>query len=348
MALLTALRTAPPCPVCALSNSRRVATHLDFRGVQIYHCGICDFLWSYPFPSPARLADYYQKKYDLPGDPEHSPLYTEKAEIARGQFEFIRRALPMTLEGLRVLEIGCGPGFLLHEFRRRGAACLGLELDAAAAAYARDTFSLDVRNEDFRSPALSSRAWDLILLSHVFEHFSDPVGALARLHDLLAQDGILFIEIPREDLPVFRLKRSGDYRHCASHLFFYGPESFQRLAEEQGFRFLSLTLCGPKLTDFYRSKPGATGVRRIFNSRAGRLTHAFGAGTRRWLRPIYRALKGAEAAAKPDRPAWNWNEYHDPEDPLGGKNIRSLLVPASARRSLSWRPRITERASRER
>jgi SAM-dependent methyltransferase len=341
MALFNALRIAPRCPVCALSNSRWVATHLDFRGVQIYHCGICDFLWSNPFPSTAELADYYQKKYDLPGDPEHSPLYAEKAEMARGQFEFIRRALPVTLEGLRVLEIECGSGLLLNEFHRRGAACLGLELDAAAAGYARDTFSLDVRNEDFRSPTLPSRAWDLILLSHVFEHFSDPVGALARLHDLLAPDGILFIEVPREDLPVFRLKRSGDYRHCASHLFFYGPESFQRLAEEQGFRFLSLTLCGPKLTDFYRPRPGATGVRRILNSRAGR-------PVKRWLRPIYRALKGAEAAAEPDRPAWNWNDYHDPEDPLGGKNIRSLLVPASARRSLSWRPRITERASRER
>lgn len=341
MALFPAFRTAPPCPVCSTASGRWVARHLDFRGVQIYHCGVCDFLWSDPFPSPAQLADYDQGKYELPGDPEHSSRYAEKAEIAQGQFEFIRRALPMTLEGLRVLEIGCGPGFLLHEFRRRGAACLGLEPDAAAAAYAREAFSLTVREEDFRSPTLRPHAYDLILLSHVFEHLPDPVGALARLHDLLAPDGLVFIEIPREDLSVFALRRSGGYRSCASHLFFYGPESFQRLAEEQGFRFLSLTLCGPKLSDFYRPRPGARGIRRLLNTRAGR-------PVKRWLRPLYQALNGSGAAIQPDQPVWNWNEYQDPDDPLGGKNIRSLLVPASARRSLAWKPKAAERASRER
>jgi hypothetical protein len=84
MALFNALRTAPPCPVCATANGRWVAPHQGFRGVQIYHCGVCDFLWSHPFPSPAQLADYDQGKYELPGDPEHSSGYAEKPRSLRG------------------------------------------------------------------------------------------------------------------------------------------------------------------------------------------------------------------------------------------------------------------------
>src|SRR5205085_3791756 len=116
-----ARRPPPPCPVCSAGGSVWVMRHVDFRGVDIYHCPHCEVLWSHPRPSEAQLGAYYAAgRYPVPPPAAASALLAQKRSEAAGQFRFIEDALP-PLDGLEVLEIGCGSGFLLDEFRRRGA-----------------------------------------------------------------------------------------------------------------------------------------------------------------------------------------------------------------------------------
>jgi SAM-dependent methyltransferase len=56
-----------------------------------------------------------------------------------------------------------------------------------------------VLSGDFREAELPLASYDLILLSHVFEHLEEPIGALRRIKELLAADGraVLFYPNPQ-------------------------------------------------------------------------------------------------------------------------------------------------------
>ena len=73
----------------------------------------------------------------------------------------------------RLLDVGCGPGLLLDEARRRGYETAGLELSRASAAHARDALGLDVRElalEDFED---DGGGFDVVVLADVIEHLDD-------------------------------------------------------------------------------------------------------------------------------------------------------------------------------
>jgi SAM-dependent methyltransferase len=309
-------RAAPPCPVCGAADSVWITRHLDFSRVGIYHCGSCTVLWSHPLPSQAQLAAYYEAgRYEIPPDTAPSAVEAEKSAVAAGQVQFLEQTLS-SVRGLATLEIGCSAGFLLERLQRQGARCTGVELDQNAVAYARDIRGLDVRHGDFVEATSGGRRYDLVVLSHVFEHLPDPRDALRRLSRSLNPGGSIFLELPHEDLSVFRLKAARDYRYCSSHLYFYGARALTHLATRCDLSIRSLAFCGPALTAFYREKPHARGVRRLLNTRAGR-------PVKEWLRPVYRRV--AAAAPSPPRPAWDWNEAHAEE--ADAKNMRVLLTP---------------------
>jgi SAM-dependent methyltransferase len=312
-------RRPPACPACDAPDSTWVMRHLDFPGVGVYHCPDCTVLWSHPRPSHAQLGAYYEAgRYPVPPPATASALLAQKRAEAAGQARFVQSEVPL-VAGLDVLEIGCGSGFLLDEFQRRGARCVGVDLAAPAVAYARETLGLNVRRGDFRDAMADGHRHDLILLSHVFEHLPDPRAALAQLQGALRPAGVLFVEIPREDLAVFELKAARDYRYCSSHLFFYGPDAFRRLVTGAGLEVLRLGFYGPALTAFYGTKPQPRGIRRLLQTTAGR-------PIKRWLRPLYRGVV-PQPPAEPPR-VWDWNEEHADERD-GAKNMRALLRPVA-------------------
>lgn len=98
--------------------------------------------------------------------------------------------------GGRLLQVGCGHGLLLDEARHLGYVVEGLELSAAAARHARELLRLKVTEAPLRDPTLDGRQFDAIILANVLEHLGDPVAALHRCAELLADDGALLVVTP--------------------------------------------------------------------------------------------------------------------------------------------------------
>jgi SAM-dependent methyltransferase len=72
---------------------------------------------------------------------------------------------------------------------RAGWAVEGLEADPMAAEVARRTSGCGVTVGNLLTADLPAAAFDLVVLSHVFEHLDDPHAALRRLADLLVPTG---------------------------------------------------------------------------------------------------------------------------------------------------------------
>lgn len=109
--------------------------------------------------------------------------------------------------GGRVLDIGCGGGFLLEELARRGYSGVGIDLSPESVEIAR-TRLRDIGASD-RLDAMVGSAYeppegpfDLVTLTDVLEHLEDPRACLAALRRQMAPGGLLVVSTPnRRSLP---------------------------------------------------------------------------------------------------------------------------------------------------
>jgi 2-polyprenyl-6-hydroxyphenyl methylase / 3-demethylubiquinone-9 3-methyltransferase len=109
--------------------------------------------------------------------------------------------------GGRVLDIGCGTGFLLERLAERGFSGIGIDLSPESVEHA--TRRLAEIGASDRLTAVVGSAYeppagpfDLIALTDVLEHLEDPRACLAALRAQLAPGGLLVISTPnRRSLP---------------------------------------------------------------------------------------------------------------------------------------------------
>jgi len=98
----------------------------------------------------------------------------------------------------RILDIGCGYGGLLWQIqKKRKARVRGIEPSPVCTQAARTLLGLDVEQGMFEETACGQEAgYSLITSLHTLEHVADPVAFLRRAGELLAPDGLLYIEVP--------------------------------------------------------------------------------------------------------------------------------------------------------
>ena len=104
----------------------------------------------------------------------------------------------------RVLEVGCGEGFVLGYLRSRlpGYPYQGVDFDAAAltdAAQRNPGIPLSVA--DITALPFADRSFRMVLCLEVLEHLADPVAGLAELGRVA--DGPLLVSVPNQ--PFFAL-----------------------------------------------------------------------------------------------------------------------------------------------
>jgi SAM-dependent methyltransferase len=114
----------------------------------------------------------------------------------RARFDLVDGLGPPPAGGGRCLEVGPGRGVDLLRLRLLGWQAHGLEVDPTAAEQARATSGCEVRVGTLASSDYPARSFDLVYMSHVFEHLPDPVRTLERCLELLAPSGRLVIVYP--------------------------------------------------------------------------------------------------------------------------------------------------------
>ena len=80
--------------------------------------------------------------------------------------------------------------------------------------------------------------FNLIVLSHILEHLTNPFEYLKLIHRLLVKNGTLFIEIPFLD-NLFKVD-------VFPHLLFFDPNSLRKLCERAGFDVLTVQSFGKR------------------------------------------------------------------------------------------------------
>ena len=175
------------CPVCGSSESKvlysgikHTCNVLEKAGVKLENkdiltyalkCKYCkhiylsltlkDDLLSYYYNVVE--SEYYDSQKVHPKD--HRPADTKKFA------KFIENE---SKSGDNILEIGSGLGFLLKELKIAGFKTYGIEPSGFASSFSRNELKLDVITGMLTEKTYKNKKFDVIILSDVIEHISDP------------------------------------------------------------------------------------------------------------------------------------------------------------------------------
>lgn len=165
----------------------------DFR---IERCRDCGLARTLPVPDAQGLGRYYPPAYHGIGQARRFPALVEAAQdwLYRRRVRDLERRTGIAAG--RVMDYGCGRGFLLQAFRERGWSPVGVELSEASARYPREILGLQVHTVSDAQAAWPDGDFDLVTLWHVLEHLPDPEAALQQLAAKLRPGGWMMIGVP--------------------------------------------------------------------------------------------------------------------------------------------------------
>lgn len=101
------------------------------------------------------------------------------------------------LEGKnKILEIGSGAGQAIYWFEEKGFLTLGIEPDKRSVESINKRLKRGRCQAGFAEEVLLDEKFDIIWISHVFEHLIRPDLFLEKYQEYLNDGGIVFIEVP--------------------------------------------------------------------------------------------------------------------------------------------------------
>jgi len=118
------------------------------------------------------------------------PKDYEQHAIRRADYimDFVRREYKRPIR--KVLDVGCGPGAVLDAIQKQlpDAGCYGCTLGKSNNP---KIYSIDIEKD-----YMIDDDFDLIILSHVAEHFFSPISTMKRIGHLLSPVGTMYLEVP--------------------------------------------------------------------------------------------------------------------------------------------------------
>ena len=218
-----------PCPLCG-GTERPVVSTRDRHGnaLTTVICMACGVVTNDPIPSDEELAAFYRQDYRTEYKGSAEPRMRQIWRNFRGTTEHMSTFRGYYEGRKRCLDLGSGSGEFMYLAGHVGIDCLGIEPNEGYSAYCRDKLGLNVMSQTLEESEFADESFDLIRLSHVMEHMRDPVRSLKVLKRWLADDGILYIEVPNIDRDATH-KMRGKIFHFG-HIFNFSPWTMRMTA----------------------------------------------------------------------------------------------------------------------
>jgi 2-polyprenyl-3-methyl-5-hydroxy-6-metoxy-1,4-benzoquinol methylase len=188
---------------CLFCQSKKVSpsflpsTSFNKKVFDYQQCEQCNLHFIHPIPTQDDLLEMYPPSYQAGVDPT---ILTDPYQKLIGlrysygyQFDLLKE---INFKG-RMLDFGCGAANFLINCNNVGFNCDGVEFNPKHVEVLREkipTRSFHTVEEFFRS----DEKYDIIRLSNVFEHFTDPKQIMDQLKTKLNSGGSFLIEGPIE------------------------------------------------------------------------------------------------------------------------------------------------------
>lgn len=220
------------CPNC--SGQSEAIANLDrkWKLLPTDVCTSCGLFFTNPMPREDELEDYYASTYRSTYKLVFTAVpdtYTEKRRAeADNRAGIIANLFDDARAAKRSLDLGCGLGTLVEALEKRGFDSYGFEPG--------ELWSQHLKNDrivrgNWRNVDFAAGSFDLVSIIHVLEHLRAPLSCLGKVHKLLKDDGLLWVEVP--DMQAYGTK--GRKRFHFAHVLGFSRDNLIDAAFRCGF-----------------------------------------------------------------------------------------------------------------
>ena len=214
------------CPICNFWDDSLYSgeIHIEIQDLCPYYysvCGNCGFVYQH---------ERYSKEHY-----EHLPYqspenYTEHAQNrATYIYDFIKY---YHVSGhIDLLDIGCGRGGVLHFLEKKIPnirSATGYTLDMNEKPFAK---KMDIVYKNFENLIINDNTFNLVIMSHILEHFYDPVKAMKNVWKITKPGALVYIEVPNLYWTEVRIPSV----FCPEHLSYFTPTSLANIYYQERF-----------------------------------------------------------------------------------------------------------------
>ena len=183
----------PSCPLCKSEN--RCLAYPKFTTYKVACCRDCGFYYLYPRLTETAMLNLYAEDGYFEGAEQGYSSYSDQEAALRSTFRRLLQNLRQNkLTGGKLLEIGCGYGYLLDEAIDLFELRVGTDFSATAVQQAKSRADVVYCGGIERVPIESK--FDLIIATQVIEHVYQPKLLLEKITKYLQPKGIVVIATP--------------------------------------------------------------------------------------------------------------------------------------------------------
>lgn len=232
---------------CRACGSTRTAEAFRVEAARYIRCRECRSLFDATPPAAADLreiyagAEYFVK--DASDDAQSDTLwgypadYVADRENVEAKFDRVLAHLERYAGPGRLLDVGCGPGFLLSAARARGWDGVGIDLNQWAVDYGRDQLGLDLRVGELAEAGLGAGEFDAVTMMDLIEHVPDPDALVAEAARLVRPGGALVVLTPDAGAKISRAlgRRWPEVARPGEHTVLFSVAGLSALLARHGF-----------------------------------------------------------------------------------------------------------------
>ena len=235
--------TVPVNCLCGIENSYLIST-TDRGGWEfpLVLCRSCGLIRAKEYWDQESTTDYYKKwyrkLYSLNKDDDPHKLYRgQKKSKAELIYHFTKEFHQRFDKPYTVVDIGGAVGGVLYHYQKE-ANCYLFDYNERFLEYARNQGIESIEGGINEFVRTSIKA-DLIILSHVLEHFANPNRELDTLCSALTIGTLVYVGLPGID-SIKSGRRSYDFLGDIqkAHVFYLSTETLNNLMGRHGFRCL--------------------------------------------------------------------------------------------------------------
>jgi 2-polyprenyl-3-methyl-5-hydroxy-6-metoxy-1,4-benzoquinol methylase len=204
----------------------------------IDECPDCSFRMTTDAPVESEIGRYYETPDYISHSDTRKGLMNQVYHLVRSRMLEKKGNLVRRVSGKKrgsVLDIGTGTGYFAATMKQMNWAVSATEKNAPARAFAKQTFDVDVQNEEGLQ-TFADHSFDVITMWHVLEHIERLNEMGETWKRLIKDDGVVVIAVPNCS--------SADAAHYGAvwaaydvprHLWHFTPATMETFARKHGF-----------------------------------------------------------------------------------------------------------------
>ena len=240
------------CPLCKKGNeyqfvvSKHVYGSPEDKKSSFFKCESCEIIYQYPGLTEEEENRFYADEFEsfMSSRSGKSGGWEKIEKHIKANEDNMQRRIkylePFLKRNLKILEVGCSSGFMLHPLIEKGLNCTGIE---PSGVFRKNLIDSGIKVFDTYDNLIKENPnskFDLIIHFFVLEHIRDPLSFLSKQINLLNKGGKLIFEIPNYADPLYSIYDIPQFERfywSVAHPWYFNEKSLKFLLEKLDINF---------------------------------------------------------------------------------------------------------------